>query len=90
MSNPWYEVVGSDVRLTQGDIIVECPLLKWQLDDAAEGKRASAERLFNAAKGVKADVVVTAIGDIAIYRQGIGKLRNRLLSGRTLSYCPVD
>src|SRR5208283_5364337 len=37
MSNPWYEVVGPEVRLTQGDIILECPLLKWQLDDAAEG-----------------------------------------------------
>jgi hypothetical protein len=52
MINPWYEVVGPDVRLTQGDIILECPLLKWQLDDAAEGKsKASGERLFQAAKG---------------------------------------
>ena len=59
MSSPWYEVVGPDVRLTQGDIILDCPLLKWQLDDAAEGEsRASGERLFKAAKGIKADVVV--------------------------------
>ena len=42
MSNPWYEVVGPDVRLTQGDIILDCPLLKWQLDDAAEGEKARA------------------------------------------------
>ena len=58
MTNPWYEVVGPDTRLTQGDIILECPLLKWQLDDAAEGEKASGERLFKAAKGIKADVVV--------------------------------
>ncbi len=42
-----------------GDIIPECPLLKWQLDDAAEGEsKASSERLFKAAKGIKTDVVV--------------------------------
>lgn len=59
MSNPWYEIVESDVRLTQGDIIPDCPLLKWQLDDVIEGEsKASSERLFRAAKGMKADVVV--------------------------------
>ena len=59
MSNPWYEVVGPDVPLTQGDIILECPLLKWQLDNAAGSEsRASGERLFKAVKGIKADVVV--------------------------------
>jgi len=56
MNNPWYEVVGPDIRLTQGDIILECPLLKWQLNDSAEGEsKASGERLFQAAKGIKAD-----------------------------------
>src|SRR5437867_213621 len=59
MNSPWYDVVGPEVRLTQGDIILECPLLKWQLDDVAEGEsKASGERLFQAAKGIKADVVV--------------------------------
>ena len=59
MHNPWYEVVGSEACLTQGDIILECPLLKWQLGDAVEGgSNASGERLFAAAKGIKADVVV--------------------------------
>jgi hypothetical protein len=58
-SNPWYEVVGPEARLTQGDLILECPLLTWQLDDAAPGEpKASGERLFRAAKGIKADVVV--------------------------------
>jgi hypothetical protein len=59
MGNRWYEVVSSEVGLTQGDIIVECPLLKWQLDDEPEASSApSGERLFKAAKGIKADVVV--------------------------------
>jgi hypothetical protein len=59
MINPWYEVVGPDVRLTQGDLIPECPLLTWQLGDAAEGEpKSSGERLFRAAKGIKSDVVV--------------------------------
>ena len=75
MSHPWYEVVGSEVRLTQGDIILECPLLKWRLDDPAEGEsKASGERLFKAAKGIKADVKEvlhaygTAVLDIALPR----------------------
>jgi hypothetical protein len=59
MSNPWYDVVGPEVALTQGDIILDCPLLKWQLDDVAEGElNASGERLFKAAIGIKADVLV--------------------------------
>jgi hypothetical protein len=59
MSNPWYEVVGPDVGLTQGNIIVECPLLKWQLDERAEREsNSSGERLFKAATAIKADVVV--------------------------------
>jgi hypothetical protein len=59
MTNPWYEVVGPDVRLTQGDIIRECPLLTWQQDEAPEGEpKAEGERLFRAAKGLRADVVV--------------------------------
>jgi hypothetical protein len=59
MSNPWYEVVGPEARLTQGDIILECPLLTWRLDDAGEGEpKAAGERLFQAARGIKADIVV--------------------------------
>ncbi len=59
MSNLWYEVVGPEARLTQGDIILECPLLTWRLDDAGEGEpKASGKRLFQAARGIKADIVV--------------------------------
>jgi RNA polymerase sigma-70 factor (ECF subfamily) len=30
MTEEWFAVVGHDVPLTQGDIIVDCPLLKWR------------------------------------------------------------
>jgi hypothetical protein len=30
MSKDWYVVVGHDEPSTQGDIIVDCPLLKWR------------------------------------------------------------
>ena len=65
MSNPWYEVVGPDVRLTQGDIILECPLLKWQLDDAAEG-----EVDFHSVH-----TMPRAFLDTLIYERGAKKLR---------------
>jgi len=59
MNELWYEVVGPDIRLSQGDVIPECPLLKWKLDDLGKGDpKTSDERLFKAAKGFKADVVV--------------------------------
>jgi hypothetical protein len=32
MSEPWYEVVEPERRLTQGDMIFDCPLLAWGSD----------------------------------------------------------
>jgi hypothetical protein len=59
MSNVWFEVVGPHVRLTQGDVICECPLLKWDIGDAVDAESKSIEeRLFQSAKGFKADVIV--------------------------------
>jgi hypothetical protein len=62
MSEPWFEVVDSGVDLTQGDMILNCPLLKWQLDQVAPGNAASeaAEvgRLLAAVRAVRADVIV--------------------------------
>jgi len=59
MSEPWFEVVDSGVDLTQGDVILNCPLLKWQRDQAAPENAASEAadvgRLLGA---VRADVIV--------------------------------
>jgi hypothetical protein len=64
MTEQWFALVGHDVPLTQGDIIVDCPLLKWKSpkneveppDSVAQGE--SVDRLFRHAAGIRADVVV--------------------------------
>ena len=59
MSNEWYRIVGSDISITQGDIILNCPLVSWRdsvLPDL-EGKQES-EVLKTAIIAISADVVV--------------------------------
>jgi hypothetical protein len=62
MSEPWFEVVNSVAELTQGDLILNCPLLKWQLDHASPGtaptEAAEMGRLLAAVRAVRADVIV--------------------------------
>jgi hypothetical protein len=59
MNKAWYEVVDTDVGLTQGDLIRECPLLKWSVDDAVDaGTQSSEQRLYRSAEGFQADVIV--------------------------------
>ncbi len=57
MNETWYEVVGPEVRLTQGDWIADCPLLAW---DAAALPPSGEEldALRGAARSLRADVVV--------------------------------
>jgi hypothetical protein len=56
MSEAWYQLVAADQRLTQGDLIFDCPLLAWskQFDPAA----ANEASLQNAIRAFCADVVV--------------------------------
>ena len=58
MSESWYEIVGPDIPLTQGDLIFACPLLAWQDDTLVLGEIDATEALKSAAKGIQADVVV--------------------------------
>ena len=30
MTESWYETVGAETRLTQGDLVSECPLMTWK------------------------------------------------------------
>jgi hypothetical protein len=61
----WFAVVGPEVALTQGDIIVDCPLLRW-LTPAKEGASDTSarpavepiDRLTKLAAAIKADVVI--------------------------------
>ena len=58
MPEAWYEIIGPDISLTQGDMILDCPLLAWQ-DNTLRLKRADeAEVLKSAVNGIQADVVV--------------------------------
>jgi hypothetical protein len=62
MTETWFGLVGHDVPLTQGDIIVDCPLLKWRIPDDGPGPPGArvedVDRLFGLAAGIRADVVV--------------------------------
>ena len=59
MIEPWYEAVEPSQKLTQGDLIFDCPLLAWdplKLPRVYEGEEA--EILKPASRGFAADVVV--------------------------------
>jgi hypothetical protein len=62
MSEKWYSVREPGARLTQGDIITECPLLTWETPKADAGEAPtptdSVERLSKLVAAKKADVVV--------------------------------
>jgi hypothetical protein len=62
MIEEWFAIVGHDLALTQGDIIVDCPLLKWRAQEEGTGppesRGADADRLFRLAAGIRADVIV--------------------------------
>ena len=64
MSERWYAVVGPEVGLTQGDILVDCPLLEWETPGSVPEEPSPAspgepiERLYKLAVAIKADVVV--------------------------------
>ena len=58
MPEAWYEIVGPNIPLTQGDIIFDCPLLAWQDNTLKLEGADETEILKSAANGIQADVVV--------------------------------
>lgn len=54
----WYEVVNADIELTQGDIILDCPVVRWASKSIEPGAVDSFEILKSAIEVVLADVVV--------------------------------
>jgi hypothetical protein len=58
MSEAWYEIIGPDISLTQGDIIFDCPLLAWQNNTLRLEGADEAEVLKSTVNGIQADVVV--------------------------------
>jgi len=57
MNDNWYEAVDGDVRLTQGDIILDCPLLRWK-DVSSPLTKEDPDTLKRALDVIRADVVV--------------------------------
>jgi hypothetical protein len=58
MSDPWFEVVGAQIALTQGDIISDCPLLTWDAEAISPDAAIDTSTLRQAVKAFRADVVV--------------------------------
>jgi hypothetical protein len=58
MPKAWYEIVGPDISLTQGDVIFDCPLLAWQDNSLRLEGVDESEVLKDATTGIQADVVV--------------------------------
>jgi hypothetical protein len=53
-TDPWYESVGSNIPLTQGDIIFDCPIICW--DSSIDIKNG--EELESMVLAIKSDVIV--------------------------------
>lgn len=54
----WYEVVSANIELTQGDIILDCPVVRWASISIEPGTVNNFEILKSAIEVVLADVVV--------------------------------
>ena len=58
MSEPWYHHLEAESPLTQGDMILGCPLIAWASCDVILEGRDESETLKAATIATKADVVV--------------------------------
>jgi hypothetical protein len=58
MSDAWYEAVEADMRLTQGDLILACPLIVWRAELLQIHGADETEVLKGATTAIRADVIV--------------------------------
>ena len=70
MSNePWYEIIEGDNSITQGDLIFNCPLLSWNVNNLSFQGSNETEILFGATDAISADVVImTQACDLENYK----------------------
>lgn len=70
MSNePWYEIIEGSNSITQGDLIFNCPLLSWNVDNLSFQGSNETEILFGATDAISADVVImTQACDLENYK----------------------
>ncbi len=58
MPEPWYEGAAADAELTQGDFIMNCPLLAWKAERPVFQGQGEVERLTETREIVRQDVVI--------------------------------
>jgi hypothetical protein len=56
MNEPWYEVVSGDSRITQGDLILDCPVAAWK--EGFSPEPGDGDALVGGIEAVAIDVVV--------------------------------
>ena len=64
MTNDWYEVIDASTELTQGDIILDCPVVRWASKPIEAETVKDFEILKSAVEVVLADVVITQACDL--------------------------
>lgn len=57
-NNPWYEAVDTNAGLTQGDIILDCPVVRWISKPIEIEVGQEVETLKSSIETIRADVVV--------------------------------
>jgi hypothetical protein len=58
MNENWYEVVEGSIPLTQGDLVIDCPLIGWTDKPLELVGSGETETLKGATTAIRADVVV--------------------------------
>ena len=77
MTEPWYTIVDADAPLTQGDLILDCPLIAWKSDPVEFSSDSKAEVLKGATTAVRTDVVVmTQVCDLEHEKVVTGLINN--------------
>lgn len=57
--DPWYDIASPDAELTQGDLILNCPILTWDGQRAATSQTLEDEtQLKQQIVAFRADIVV--------------------------------
>ncbi len=57
-NDSWYEAVDANIRLTQGDIINNCPVVRWTSNPVELKACNEIETLKSSVEAIQADVVV--------------------------------
>jgi hypothetical protein len=58
----WYEVADAGVDLTQGDIILNCPIVRWSSADFNAETQSDIQSLKSLVEAAEVDVVVMTQG----------------------------